>query len=67
MMANKNILFGIGLAIIGIILCFTTVKTIGIILLVLGLGVVLLPKLKKGKKTETTEPQQDRTEEENIE
>ena len=66
-MANKNILLGIGAAIIGIILCFTASRTIGIILLVLGLGVVLLPKLKKGKKTETTEPQQERTEEENIE
>ena len=67
MMANKNILFGIALAIIGIILCFTTAKTIGIILLVLGLVIVLLAALKKGKKTETAEPQQERTEEENIE
>jgi len=66
-MANKNILFGIGLVIIGIILCFTTAKTIGIILLVLGLVIILLPKLKKGKKTETAGPQQERTEEENIE
>lgn len=66
---NKKFWYAIGLAIIGIILCFTTAKTIGIILLVIGLGVVLLAALKKGKKTETVEPQQDRTEieEENIE
>ncbi len=67
MKLDKKSWYAIGLIILGIILCFTTAITIGIILLVLGLGIVLLPKLKKGKKTETAEPQQDRTEEENIE
>jgi len=66
-MTNKNIWLGIGLAVIGIILCFTTAKIIGIILLVLGLVIVLLAALKKGKKTETVGSQQEKTGEENIE
>jgi len=81
MKLDKKAWYTIGLVILGIILCFTTAKTIGIIFLVIGLvGFVLLntgfgKKIIKQKsekveeepiEAKVVEPE-EKTEKENIE
>lgn len=73
MKLDKKVWYAIVLAILGIILCFTTAKTIGIILLVIALvGFVLLntgfgKKIMKQKPEEFEEKPIETEETENAE